>query len=548
MTYYGWSGFDPQYAEMIAKGRMLEQARGLLGTELPESAAIAGLIAELGAGTSDDQVTFRPASTSSGDLLAAFALAKAAGGVLQLGLGTYELASQMLIDSPVTIRGQGWGSIIQVTGTGYIPILGQDSGTDDPITGVFLENFTVDGNQKGLVDSGLIQLNNCIGAVDRLWIKDGGTGSTYVNGISVSAGAVGGEPSQLTISRCLIEGCTKAGVNVTTESQNVRVVYNIVRANTGDLGQVPGIQVNGGHNAVLAFNSVSANQGDGIVVATVATTPETPSNYATILGNHVYNNGYAGIAVRNGYGSPGVFGRTLILGNQLYGNGSATSGHGIHVENQIDAIVHDNVVRTSYYAGLFINSATRVSVRGNTFRDNNTAGNTDLGAILLTAGNEIWITDNSGRNTEGGSNQKYFLTLYTTASSRVFVAHNDMRGNATAPLYIQTAPTHFTYRDNLRGDGDFTAVGADVGDAAATLTVGSSSATQRWATTLTADRAVTLSTTGAVNGDAFDIVRSAGGAFNLNVGTGPLKALGAGERCRVVFDGSAWFLTEYSTL
>lgn len=39
------------------------------------------------------------------------------------------------------------------------------------------------------------------------------------------------------------------------------------------------------------------------------------------------------------------------------------------------------------------------------------------------------------------------------------------------------------------------------------------------------------------------------GAFNLNVGTGPLKAMGtAGSFADVEFDGSAWALTAYGTL
>ena len=93
-----------------------------------------------------------------------------------------------------------------------------------------------------------------------------------------------------------------------------------------------------------------------------------------------------------------------------------------------------------------------------------------------------------------------------------------------------------------------TAVGADRGDAAATLVWGVDSPTQRWATTLTADRAVTLSTAGTHNGATWHIVRSAGGAFNLNVGTGPLKAMPASSWARFTFNGSAWMLVAYGTL
>lgn len=86
---------------------------------------------------------------------------------------------------------------------------------------------------------------------------------------------------------------------------------------------------------------------------------------------------------------------------------------------------------------------------------------------------------------------------------------------------------------------------ADNGDAAVTLTVGTSEETQRWNTPLTAARAVTLSTTGAHEGARFRIVRTAAatGAFTLDVGTGPLRALAAGQWCDVEYTGTAWVLT-----
>jgi hypothetical protein len=90
----------------------------------------------------------------------------------------------------------------------------------------------------------------------------------------------------------------------------------------------------------------------------------------------------------------------------------------------------------------------------------------------------------------------------------------------------------------------------NVADAGITLTPFSSFTTNFWQSPLTADRAVTLSTTGAVSGVKFRIVRGAGatGAFNLNVGTGPLKALAAGQWCDVEYDGSVWRLAAAGSL
>jgi hypothetical protein len=81
-------------------------------------------------------------------------------------------------------------------------------------------------------------------------------------------------------------------------------------------------------------------------------------------------------------------------------------------------------------------------------------------------------------------------------------------------------------------------------NAAFTLTPATSPTFTEHTGTLTADRAVTLSTTGAYAGQWFLISRSGGGAFNLNVGTGPLKALTTGTWCVVVYNGSAWRLAK----
>ena len=86
------------------------------------------------------------------------------------------------------------------------------------------------------------------------------------------------------------------------------------------------------------------------------------------------------------------------------------------------------------------------------------------------------------------------------------------------------------------------------GNADLALSVNGYYQTTVFATTLTADRTVTLSTTGAEIGDKFRITRPAAGAFNLNVGTGPLKVLPASSWCDVEYNGSAWVLTAYGAL
>lgn len=70
----------------------------------------------------------------------------------------------------------------------------------------------------------------------------------------------------------------------------------------------------------------------------------------------------------------------------------------------------------------------------------------------------------------------------------------------------------------------------------------------RHTATLTADRAVTLVATDAVAGDSVLVTRTGGGAFNLNIGTGPLKALTTNTWGLFVFDGSVTYLAAYGAL
>ncbi len=91
-------------------------------------------------------------------------------------------------------------------------------------------------------------------------------------------------------------------------------------------------------------------------------------------------------------------------------------------------------------------------------------------------------------------------------------------------------------------------VSADRGDTSQTLTVAADSPTQRWATPLTANRTVTISTTGAVIGNWFRIVRTGLGAFTLDVGG--LKTIPAATAAfvDVVYNGTAWVIASYGEL
>lgn len=105
---------------------------------------------------------------------------------------------------------------------------------------------------------------------------------------------------------------------------------------------------------------------------------------------------------------------------------------------------------------------------------------------------------------------------------------------------IFSAPTGRFSASVDKATGDVLGTAVNAGDAIATLTPGTDPRNQRFTGTLTADRAITLATATAKRGSKFRITRTGAGAFNLNVGTGPLKAMATNTWADFEFSGTAW--------
>lgn len=172
------------------------------------------------------------------------------------------------------------------------------------------------------------------------------------------------------------------------------------------------------------------------------------------------------------------------------------------------------------------------------------------------AWNGLTIAD--GTVTLTGSSTNYLVAHRTTGAVSVSTSTTNWNNTATyARLQVVATAGSVIgvvtdHRASLWGSHGATQrrplVSADRGDTSQTLTAGVDETTQRWATTLTANRTVTLSTTGAINGDRFRVVRTGLGAFTLDVGglkTIPSATAGWVD---VDFNGTAWVLTGYGTL
>jgi len=85
-----------------------------------------------------------------------------------------------------------------------------------------------------------------------------------------------------------------------------------------------------------------------------------------------------------------------------------------------------------------------------------------------------------------------------------------------------------------------------VGDTDTTLTVDTDTTVQYYSTALTANRTITLDTTGARDGSQFIIYRTDGAAFTLDVGGLQTIPVSTDAVVTVQFNGTAWVLKDYT--
>lgn len=197
-------------------------------------------------------------------------------------------------------------------------------------------------------------------------------------------------------------------------------------------------------------------------------------------------------------------------------------------------IAFNSVSNPGAFPGLEIGNSASIRVQGNRFNyetahdgvDETTQGN----AVQLAATATGVVCD---------SNYVGVLVGGTYAYSNV----TTVAANGNTVLNPQgSITTHNAWLSEYAG------ISATQGDANRTLTVGSSYKTSLWATALTANRTVTLSTTNAKQGDEFEVVRTGLGAFTLDVGGLKTIPNSTAAVVRTKFNGTAWLLTGYELL
>lgn len=292
------------------------------------------------------------------------------------------------------------------------------------------------------------------------------------------------------------------------------------------------------------------------------------AKFATIADNVLWCNGYAdGMTLFSGNG----FKNLIISGNII----REFAVNGITGDKNDNVVVDANILESSQATAVYgirlttgLSDPTYILITGNNVKIN--SGVIDAG-IYVQAVNSFVISDNmitvaSGDGIEVYSNVAAIDGATVTGnfvidtSGGVNAYHMRAAGSGTINncTFSGNAQKGFTNAVTVSGAVSFvkdvldTYLGATLpGNNNLTLTSGVSARVVIYDTPITTTRTVGLSTTNAEKGAAFRITRTANctGAFNINVGTGPLKSLtAAGQWCDVTFDGSAWFLTASGSL
>lgn len=214
----------------------------------------------------------------------------------------------------------------------------------------------------------------------------------------------------------------------------------------------------------------------------------------------------------------------LALGEEGYGS---ETNYG-DVQNDNWEIVED-ALRGQSSVTVDASDVTLTDAQQQTLHLNLSGTLTGNRSIILKASQKgLFIVSN-------GTSGSYTVTVKPSAGTGVVVEQGKrawIYSDGSTASFI-TKLSDLLSQETVSSDADFT------------LTWGSNSETIRHTGTLTADRAVTLSTTGAIKGARWRVTRTGSGAFNLNIGTGPLKELRQNMWAEFVYDGSAWYLAEH---
>lgn len=475
-----------------------------------------------GDGVTDDTVAIQASITAASFVL--------------IPTGTYRTTSALTLKNNVTIDCRGtiqagdqasivnWAGVNDATWTGGV----------------------ISGNNSAIYQNGHL-LNNS----NRNKLLNFTVTSCLNKGVSIA-----GSSSENLISPNRITGATSTtGVGLSLFGANV--LNNEIRGGVYTANRI-GVSLNAASYNRISNIDVSANTDINVTVDGVITASGDGGKYNefvnVIANGTTTSSAYAGIYLGNGSSYNKFLG---FAANSNSGAGvrlSAGAGY-----ECVGNVFSGGSCESNANSGVALSSSPRTKF-SNVFARSNTGRGFNVFSSDYVFANNIEATSNSTQNILIQSGYTQFNNVICENGTYGYQVTSggsaDSTNNTLSVARLTGASTANLSVDAGRGrvyaiTGASNTVTADAGDANFTVAAGTS-ITIIYNTPITALRSVTLLASSATqNGDSARIVRttSCTGAFNINVGTGPLKALtAAGQWCDVQYNGTAWVLTAYGTL
>jgi hypothetical protein len=589
--YYEFYAANGRYTLSITKSGMTPRTiTDVLLFDQKDVSANVKDFGALGDGTTDDRSAIQSAIDS-------------AAATIYFPKGTYLIGSALVLASNKTLVGDGCMSTsIKANGNGFSLLV--DNGTaksDIAIKGIKFTTATGGASQRAIylsanttTASTNISVSDCefdttfrgvqvdfgknINLVGNIFQNLGGEG-VYA-GQSIALGASDG----IHVDRCRFVnngGVDQAGGVTIGHGKN----FSITNCYFDTVGAIAGSSSTTSYHAIylreMTDGSIAHNRFKniqrGAAIQVHSEVTETNCARIDIVGNEI--NGvshYAGIRInQSDYIS--VVGGSV---ESAYANGIwCSTNHALTIQGVVIANSNRQLTSGTVNSAVRLDTVDNFTVRGCVARDTITgASQYGQGAFLSMVGTNAYglIAENVFSFVSGG-NGYYFCDVVSGTTSdtrfsgniqnyasafiheggtgtRLSFFNNSAINNGDSQLFTSTQISKWAVGGNtnqgvLVHNADV--ISADKGDSSFTFNPGDIENVIYYNTALTAARSVTLNTGGAWKGLRVRVVRSASatGAFNLNVGSGPLKALASASTwCDVMYNGSAWVLVANGSL
>jgi hypothetical protein len=373
------------------------------------------------------------------------AASAAGGGTVIVPRGTFT-AVGIVGKSNVTIRGDGYGSVLKLKASSNTALIGM---TAAAVSHFFVIDLQLDGNKAnqaedtwGLgIGSGAGGCNDCL--VERVWVHDtlrtaiylegarnrvinndvenvGNTPNPGRTGIVVSGENVPGGFDRVIGNR--VRNATEYGIKVYPNSDHTIVGDNLIE-NAGRYG----IYVQSSDYVSLPGNEVDGSGNAGILIQAE---PGTTSNHANVTGGSVTGSAIGGVAL---WAAGGTIDGTGITGVDIGDNaGSGIQNNAaIHTTVTGNRVHNNGTVWAQGSAGVdLMAGSTGATITGNIVWSNGNA-TWGLGVWSFATNTDVTVTGNRVFN-DGGQQRTGIAS--GGASDYWTVTGNNVRGNLTAGM------------------------------------------------------------------------------------------------------------------